>query len=52
MLPEAKRKEVVDFLHWALHDGQQFVAETNYAPLPKELVPRIEKRLDEVKTAK
>ena len=48
--PEAKGKQVVDFLRWALHDGQKFVAASNFAPLPKELVPRIEKRLDEIKT--
>jgi len=29
---------MVDFVKWALTDGQRFAAELGYAPLPKEVV--------------
>ena len=29
---------MVDFVRWALTDGQRFAAELGYAPLPKEVV--------------
>jgi phosphate transport system substrate-binding protein len=43
-----KGKTVVDFLRWITHDGQQFAEELHYAKLPKELVDRLEKKLDQV----
>jgi phosphate transport system substrate-binding protein len=49
--PEGQKQRVVDFLHWAVHEGQASIAGA-YAPLPLELVPRIDKRLDGIKTAK
>jgi phosphate transport system substrate-binding protein len=29
---------MVDFLKWALTDGQKYAGELGYAPLPKEVV--------------
>jgi phosphate transport system substrate-binding protein len=31
-------KTMVDFMHWALTDGQKFAGELGYAPLPQEVV--------------
>ncbi len=31
-------KIMVDFMHWALTDGQKYCADLGYAPLPKEVV--------------
>ena len=33
-----KSRTMVDFVRWALTDGQRFAAELGYAPLPKEVV--------------
>ena len=33
-----KSRTMVDFVKWALTDGQRFAAELGYAPLPKEVV--------------
>jgi phosphate transport system substrate-binding protein len=35
---KAKAKVMVDFMKWALTDGQKYCAELGYAPLPKEVV--------------
>jgi hypothetical protein len=45
--PGATRKEVVDFLRWATHEGQQ-EAKMTYAPLPAELVKRTDQRLEAI----
>jgi len=34
----ARSRTMVDFMRWALTDGQQFAAQLGYAPLPKEVV--------------
>jgi ABC-type phosphate transport system substrate-binding protein len=47
--PSDKGQQVVDFLRWITHDGQQFCEELHYAKLPPGLVKRIEKKLDSVK---
>lgn len=41
----AKGKALVDLLWWAVHDGQKTTTELNYAPLPKDVVTKIEKTL-------
>jgi phosphate transport system substrate-binding protein len=41
-----------DFLTWATHDGQDSVTDLYYARLPKELVDRVEVKLQEIKTGK
>jgi phosphate transport system substrate-binding protein len=40
-----KGKKWVDFLKWAVKDGQKFAGELHYAPLPSSLVPRVEKKI-------
>lgn len=47
--PDAdKGKKLVDFLRWALREGEASAATLDYAPLPAEMVARLEKRLDTV----
>jgi phosphate transport system substrate-binding protein len=41
----AKGKALVDLLWWAVHDGQKTTTELNYAPLPKEVVTKVEQTL-------
>ena len=48
-LDAAKGKKLVDFLKWALHDGQANAASLDYAPLPKNVVTLLDKRLASVK---
>ena len=45
----AKRKVIVDFLHWMLKDGQKHAEPLAYAPLPKEVVAKETKAISEVK---
>jgi phosphate transport system substrate-binding protein len=48
--PDAvKGKKLVDFLKWAIHDGQASAPALFYAPLPKNIVAILDKRLDAVK---
>jgi phosphate transport system substrate-binding protein len=44
----ARAKSLVDFLWWAIHDGQKFAKELQYAPLPPEIVAKTEARLKQV----
>lgn len=48
--PAAQQQKVADFLHWAIHDGQEFTKELYYAPLPDELVQYAEKKIQSIKT--
>ena len=36
----AKKKAILDFLHWMLKDGQGFTEALSYAKLPKEVVAK------------
>jgi len=45
-----KGKKLIDFLKWAIHDGQASAAKLDYAPLPKNVVAMLDKRLSTVKT--
>ena len=38
----AENRALLDFLKWAVHEGQAHVAELKYAPLPPELVAKID----------
>jgi phosphate transport system substrate-binding protein len=42
-------RELVEFLRWATHEGQAYVAEVQFAPLPPDLVKRIDDRLARVR---
>ena len=44
-----KGKALVDFITWAIHDGQKYTADLLYAPLPAEVVKMIEEKLTQVK---
>jgi phosphate ABC transporter phosphate-binding protein len=44
-------RELVGFLRWATHEGQAYVKELRYAPLPPELVQRIDAALATIKLA-
>jgi phosphate transport system substrate-binding protein len=48
-LPAASGQEVVDFLRWILHEGQDMTEPLHYARLPKGLVEKAEKKLSQVK---
>jgi phosphate ABC transporter phosphate-binding protein len=41
--------ELISFLHWATHEGQTYVKDLPYAPLPPELVQHIDAALDTLK---
>jgi len=43
-----KGKALVDFLWWGIHDGEQFAAGLQYAPLPAEIVKRAEARINSI----
>jgi phosphate transport system substrate-binding protein len=43
-----KGKALVDFLWWALHDGQKFAPELHYAPLPAEVVAKVEAKINSI----
>jgi len=41
-----KGKALADFLWWSIHDGESFVRDLQYAPLPPELVTRTEAKIN------
>jgi len=45
----AKGKALAQFLWWAVHEGQTFGADLHYAPLPAELVTKVEGKLKALK---
>jgi phosphate transport system substrate-binding protein len=47
--PGVDRRELIKFLRWAVHEGQTSASNLQYAPLPKELVEKIDAALNEVK---
>ncbi len=49
---KAKGDQIVKFLKWALHDGQQFAVPLKYAPLPADVVQREDKQIDQIQVAK
>lgn len=49
-MPDAvKGKAIVDFVKWAVHDGQKYTADLLYAPLPAAVVQMIDSKLEEIK---
>ncbi len=44
-----KGKAIVEFIRWAIHDGQKYTEALYYAPLPKAVVSMIDAKLDQVK---
>ncbi len=47
---KAQSKAMVDFVKWALTDGQQFASQLGYAPLPAAVVAQELTALEKVKT--
>jgi phosphate transport system substrate-binding protein len=47
---KATAKTMVEFMKWALTDGQKYTAELGYAPLPREVVDLEMKALAKIKT--
>ena len=44
-----KGKKLIDFIKWAIHDGQASAPTLDYSPLPKNVVAMLDKRLGSVK---
>ncbi|HLE10295.1 MAG: phosphate ABC transporter substrate-binding protein PstS [Bdellovibrionales bacterium RIFOXYD12_FULL_39_22] len=44
----AKGKTLVKFLEWAISDGQKYAEELFYAPLPKEMIGKVEKSIKSI----
>jgi phosphate transport system substrate-binding protein len=44
----SKGKALVDFLWWAIHDGESFARDLQYAPLPAEMVKRAEAKINSI----
>jgi phosphate transport system substrate-binding protein len=40
--------QIVNFLHWAITDGQKYAPELKYAPLPAEVVQKEEKQIQQI----
>gem|GEM_PF-729165 len=49
--PADSRQRVVDFLQWSTHDAQPEIAKMTFAPLPPELVKRVDQKLEAIKNA-
>jgi phosphate transport system substrate-binding protein len=47
----AKGTALIHFLWWAVHDGQQFAAPLDYAPLPKPVVEKVAARIKSLTVA-
>jgi phosphate transport system substrate-binding protein len=50
--PEGTGEELVKFLQWVTHDGQELCAALQYARLPSTLVERIDKKLSAIQFTK
>jgi phosphate transport system substrate-binding protein len=44
----AKKKDITEFLHWMLKDGQKYCASLGYAPLPRQVVAQEERAIARV----
>jgi phosphate ABC transporter phosphate-binding protein len=52
-LNNSSAKEMVEFLRWATHkEGQEYLKELKYVPLPPELVKKVEGKLAQVRFVK
>lgn len=45
---KVKGKAIVDFIKWAIHDGQSYSKDLLYAPLPGDVVSKIDMKLEHV----
>ncbi|MFN0139669.1 MAG: phosphate ABC transporter substrate-binding protein PstS [Pyrinomonadaceae bacterium] len=44
----AKGKVLTDFLWWAIHDGEKFAKDLHYAPLPADVVKKVEVKINSI----
>jgi len=51
-LDKTKGEQIVKFLTWALHDGQQYPAAREYAPIPSAIVGLEDKQIREIQLPK
>jgi len=49
--PKDKGQQIVEFLRWVTHGGQQDTMALHYAALPSGLVARLDKKLDSIRLA-
>ena len=49
-MPGEKGRSIVQFLNWALNQGQKMAEPLFYAPLPKELKTKVDAKIKEIKT--
>ena len=47
----AKGKKLIDFVKWAIHDGEKEAPALDYAPLPDAIVAMLDQRLSQIQTA-
>ena len=47
----AKGKKLIDFVKWAIHDGEKSAPALDYAPLPDAIVAMLDQRLSQIQTA-
>ncbi len=45
---EQKGKQLVDFMWWAIHDGEQMAKDKLFAPLPNEVVKKAEAKIQSI----
>ncbi len=48
MKDKTKAKAIVNFLKWAVTDGEKYAKDLYYAPLPKEVVKLDEKKIEQI----
>ena len=45
---QTKGKALVEFLWWAIHDGEKMARDLLYAPLPDEVVKKAEAKINSI----